>query len=39
MYELFWDRGKPAGQALTVAAKTFGSVDLYIGDDGMVYQS
>lgn len=35
----FWDRGLPEGSKLTEAAKTFGSVDLYIGDDGLIYQS
>lgn len=35
----FWDRGLDEGNALTAAAKTFGSVDLYVGDDGLIYQS
>jgi hypothetical protein len=35
----FWDRGLGAtGEALTRDAKVHGSVDLYIGDDGKVYQ-
>lgn len=36
----FWDRGYPGdmGQALTDAAHAEGSVDWYLGDDGMVYQ-
>lgn len=34
----FWDRGlQQAGDALTVAAKAYGNIDLYIGDDGMIY--
>ena len=35
----FWDRGLPEGAKLTEAAKTFGSADLYIGDDGLIYQA
>lgn len=36
----FWDRGLgKIGDALTNAAKTFGSYDLYVGDDGMIYGS
>lgn len=34
----FWDRGLgELGERLTVASKTFGSVDLYLGDDELVY--
>jgi hypothetical protein len=33
----FWDRGLPQGEALTAAAKTFGPVELYVGDDGNLY--
>ena len=36
----FWDRGiGKVGDSLTVASEKFGSVDLYIGDDGKVYQA
>ena len=35
----FWDRGEPEGDALTRAAKTFGTSDCYVGDDGLVYLS
>lgn len=36
----FWDRGLgELGDKLTEASKLFGSVDLYVGDDGKVYQS
>ncbi len=35
----FWDRGLPNGSELSDACKPFGSVDLYIGDDGAVYVS
>jgi hypothetical protein len=36
----FWDRGLgELGQKLTDAAHTYGSSDLYIGDDGKVYVS
>ena len=36
----FWDRGHPAdvGKGLTDAAHAYGSRDLYVGDDGKVYQ-
>lgn len=35
----FWDRGLGAtGEALTRDAKVHGSVDLYVGDDGFIYQ-
>lgn len=33
----FWDRGYENGDELTKAAKTFGSCDLYPGDDGNLY--
>lgn len=33
----FWDRGQPDGEELTEHAKTFGGVDLYVGDDGRIY--
>lgn len=34
----FWDRGLgKLGDELTAQAKAFGSVDLYIGDDGKIY--
>ena len=34
----FWDRGLGAiGDALTKASKSYGSSDLYIGDDGLIY--
>lgn len=33
----FWDRGLPNGRALHDAAKTFGSFELYVGDDGLIY--
>lgn len=34
----FWDRGLGSiGEALTKASKPFGSSDLYVGDDGMIY--
>lgn len=36
----FWDRGLGEdGQKLTEASHTYGSCDLYIGDDGEVYSS
>ena len=36
----FWDRGYgKLGDQLSDAAKTFGSSDLYIGDNGMIYVS
>ena len=36
----FWDRGYgPAGDALTKAAHVYGSLYLYLGDDGKVHQS
>jgi hypothetical protein len=34
----FWDRGLGvAGDMLTRAANIYGSVDLYVGDDGKIY--
>lgn len=33
----FFDRGLPNSYALQDAAKTFGSFDLYVGDDGLIY--
>mgnify|MGYP003403799712 CR=1 FL=1 len=34
----FWDRGHGAiGDRLSAAAKAFGGVDLYVGDDGRIY--
>jgi hypothetical protein len=34
----FWDRGTgDVGERLTAAAKVWGSVDMYVGDDGKVY--
>lgn len=33
----FWDRGLPAGEALTNAAQTYGEKYLYVGDDGLFY--
>lgn len=36
----FWDRGLgEIGAALTKASESYGSVDLYLGDDGKVYCS
>lgn len=36
----FWDGGWPVnGDALTEASEGYGNVDLYVGDDGLVYQS
>ena len=37
----FWDRGYKhgIGDKLTEAAKVYGNVDLYVGDDGKVYAS
>lgn len=35
----FWDRGMgELGDRLTRAAKVYGSRDLYLGDDGLIYQ-
>jgi hypothetical protein len=34
----FWDRGLgDVGDRLTDAAHVYGSVDLYVGDDGLIY--
>jgi hypothetical protein len=33
----FWDGDWDNGDALTTASKAYGSVDLYIGDDGKIY--
>ena len=34
----FWDRGLGAvGDRLTKASKPYGSVDLYVGDDGLIH--
>ena len=35
----YWDRGLETGDALSDAADTFGSADLYVGDDGLIYQA
>lgn len=37
----FWDGDwqEPNASALTVACKQFGNVDLYVGDDGLIYQA
>jgi hypothetical protein len=36
----FWDRGYgPVGDRLTAACKACGSVDLYVGDDGLIHSS
>lgn len=36
----FWDRGYgPVGDRLTKAAKAYGSEDIYVGDDGLLYFS
>jgi hypothetical protein len=36
----FWDRGLgPVGDRLTAACRPYGSVDLYVGDDGKVWAS
>lgn len=36
----FWDRGLgEVGEDLTAEAKAYGSVDLYVGDDGMLHVS
>ena len=36
----FWDRGLgELGDKLTSAAMSYGAADLYIGDDGLIYQS
>lgn len=34
----FWDRGLGAvGDELSKASKSYGSADLYVGDDGLIY--
>jgi hypothetical protein len=34
----FWDRGNdPCFEALTRASEPYGSVDLYCGDDSLIY--
>jgi hypothetical protein len=34
----FWDRGMgPVGDRLSEAAQAYGSVDLYVGDNGRIY--
>jgi len=34
----FWDGDWPeAGERLTKASKAYGEVDLYVGDDGLIY--
>lgn len=34
----FWDRGlNELGDKLAAACKTFSSVDVYVGDDGLIY--
>ena len=35
----YWDHDLDTGDALTAAAKASGQVDLYIGFDGLIYQS
>lgn len=36
----FWDGDYPVdGERLTAICKEFGEVDLYVGDDGKIYQS
>jgi len=36
----FWDGDWPEhGEELTKASKRFGEVDLYVGDDGMIYSA
>lgn len=35
----FWDEGCPFGSELSEASHTFGSSDLYLGDDGKLYVS
>lgn len=35
----FWDRGLgELGEKLHKAAESYGNVDLYVGDDGLIYQ-
>ena len=36
----YWDRGAgDAGETLSAAARVYGSVDLYLGDDNLIYGS
>lgn len=35
----YWDRDLDTGDALTATAESFGRRDLYVGDDGLIYQS
>ncbi len=37
----FWDGDWPAeiGRDLTLASKAYGSIDLYVGDDGLIYSN
>lgn len=35
----YWDRGLETGDALSAAAETFGTSDVYVGDDGSLYFS
>lgn len=35
----FWDGDWDKGRELTDIAQVYGNVDLYVGDDGLVYQS
>ena len=35
----FWDHGYANGDALTKAAHSFGSVDLYVGDDRKIHHA
>ena len=36
----FWDRGTgPVGDRLSEAARVYGEVDLYVGDDSLIYCS
>lgn len=37
----FWDRGYPSkvGDGLSKSCKAYGSVDLYVGDDGLIHSS
>lgn len=33
----FWDRGLPDGEGLTELARSLGTRDVYVGDDGRLY--
>jgi len=33
----YFDRGIESGDRLTIACAAFGGVDLYVGDDGLIY--